>query len=91
MKRKFPLRVRPLRAVRGNSKSEATMAIGKTSQMVPPSAVENIKNLIIKTSERGISDHTTFMAACKEFDTYLTEHKVQRPVVLKGSRGTKIT
>ena len=64
MKPKFQLRVRLLRAVCGNNKSEATMAIGITSQMVPPSAVENIKNLLITTSERGISDHTTFMAAC---------------------------
>ena len=72
MKPKFQLRVRPLRAICGNNKSEATMAIGITSQMVPP-AVENIKNLLITT---------IFMAACKEFDTYLTEHKVQGPAVL---------
>ena len=38
--------------------------------------MENINNLLITSSESGVSD------ACEEFDSYLTEKGIQRPVVL---------
>ena len=52
--------------------------------MAPAAAVENVKHLLISTTEHGVSDHESFRAACVEFDEYLTEHEVQRPVVLLG-------
>ena len=55
---------------------------GITSHMAPSVAVQNIEHLLVTTSEHGMSDHTTFMSACEEFDAYLTEHRVKRPVVL---------
>ncbi|XP_065639345.1 uncharacterized protein LOC136072183 [Hydra vulgaris] len=55
---------------------------GITSQMTPQVAVEKISHLLVTTSENGISDNDTFKAACQEFDDYLTEKAIERPVVL---------
>ena len=57
-------------------------AVGITSTMVPKEAAEKIQNLLISTSENGVSTHETFLAAAKEFDDYLTEKQIKRPVVL---------
>ena len=43
---------------------------------------ENIQNLLISTAENGVSTHETFLAAMKEFDEYLEEKQIERPVVL---------
>ena len=53
--------------------------MGITKQIAPATAVENI---LVKTFDHGMSNHDTFMAACEEFDLYLTEHDIKRPVVL---------
>ena len=50
--------------------------------MAPKEAVENIKHLLISTSENGVQDHKTLLAAYKKFDSYLTEWNVERPVVI---------
>ena len=57
-------------------------AVGITSTMVPKEAAEKIQNLLISTSENGVSTHETFLVAAKEFDDYLTEKQIKRPVVL---------
>ena len=57
-------------------------ATGITSHMAPAATVHNINHLVITTSNHGVSDYTTFIAACEEFDKYLTENEVMRPVVL---------
>ena len=53
-----------------------------TSAMVPSDAAKKISHLLISTSENGVSTHQTFLAASKEFDEYLAQKGVQRPVVL---------
>ena len=57
-------------------------AIGITSAMVPKEASEKIPNLLISTAENGVSTHETFLAAMQEFDEYLEEKQIERPVVL---------
>jgi hypothetical protein len=57
-------------------------AKGITSAMVPPEAASQIKHLLISTAENGVSTQETFLAAAKEFDEYLEEKGVVRPVVL---------
>ena len=52
------------------------------NNMAPAATVCNINHLVITTSNHGVSDYTTFIAACEEFDKYLTENEVMRPVVL---------
>ena len=56
--------------------------MGITSQMAPPTAVENIKQLLVTTSDYGMSNHNTYITACEEFDLYLTEHDIERLVIL---------
>lgn len=53
-----------------------------TSHMAPPSAVENIPNLLISTTQSGYQDHNTCLESYKLFDKVLTEKKVQKPVVV---------
>ena len=55
---------------------------GITSAMVPQEASEKIPNLLISTAENGVSTHETFLAAMQEFDEYLEEKQIERPVVL---------
>ena len=55
---------------------------GITGQMAPKEAVENIKHLLISTSENGVQEHKTLLAAYKKFDSYLTEWNVERPGVI---------
>ena len=57
-------------------------AVGITSQMAPAAAVDKIQHLLISTTDHGVSDQESFLAACTEFDKYLTEKKILRPVVL---------
>ena len=57
-------------------------ATGITSAMAPPEAVAKIRHLLVSTAENGVSTNETFLDAAKEFDAYLTEHNVKRPVVL---------
>ena len=57
-------------------------AMGITSTMVPKDAADKIRNLLISTSENGVSTNETFLAAVEEFDEYLAENKIKRPVVL---------
>lgn len=56
-------------------------SIGITSQMASATA-KNIKYLLVTTSDHGMSNQNFFMAACEEFDLHLTEHDIERPVVL---------
>ena len=53
-----------------------------TSHMAPPSAVENIPNLLISTTQSGYQDHNTCLESYKLFDKVITENKVQKPVVV---------
>lgn len=57
-------------------------ATGITSAMVPPESAHKISNLLITTAENGVSTHQTFLAAVHEFNEYLEQKGVQRPVVL---------
>ena len=57
-------------------------SVGITSQMAPPLAKEKIKHLLISTTEHGVSDQESFLAASVEFDEYLSEYEILRPVVL---------
>jgi len=50
--------------------------------MAPPEAVKNIQHLLITTCDHGVSDHKSLLDMYKEFDEYLTEKNVTRPVVL---------
>jgi len=50
--------------------------------MAPKAAVDNINNLIISSTERGSQDHKSLLDCYKRFDKYLTEEKIQRPVVM---------
>lgn len=52
-----------------------------TSQMASATA-KNIKYLLLIISDHGMSNQNFFMAACEEFDLHLTEHDIERPVVL---------
>lgn len=50
--------------------------------MAPASAVDKIQHLLISTTDHGVSDQESFLAACTEFDKYLTDKQILRPVVL---------
>ena len=50
--------------------------------MAPQKAVDNIKNLIISTTENGCQDHVSLLAAYKKLDKHLTAKVIERPVVL---------
>lgn len=57
--------------------------MGITSQMALAIVVENInKHPLVTTSDHGMSNHNTFIAPCEEFVLYLTEHDIERSVVL---------
>ncbi|XP_047135496.1 uncharacterized protein LOC124812660 [Hydra vulgaris] len=55
---------------------------GITSSMVPTEAVNKIPHLLVTTTDNGVSTHESFLAALKEFDVYLNEKNVKRPIVL---------
>ena len=55
---------------------------GITSNMTPEEAVQNIKNLLISSTEKGSQDHCSLLECYKLFDKYLTENNVERPVVV---------
>ncbi|XP_047131973.1 uncharacterized protein LOC124811011 [Hydra vulgaris] len=55
---------------------------GITSCMVPTEAANKIPHLLVTTSENGVSNHESFLAALKEFDVYLNEKNVKRPIIL---------
>ena len=57
-------------------------AKGITSQMAPKTAVDNINNLLISTTENGCQDKNSLLDAYKLFDKNLSQTNVQRPVVL---------
>ena len=50
--------------------------------MVPTVAAENIPHLLISTTENGVQDHKYLLEAYKEFNEYLKEKKIQKPVVV---------
>ena len=50
--------------------------------MAPQKAVDNIKNLIISTTENGSQDNVLLLAAYKKLDKHLTDNVIERPVVL---------
>ena len=50
--------------------------------MAPQKAVDNIKNLIISTTENGSQDNVLLLAAYKKLDKHLTDNAIERPVVL---------
>ncbi|XP_065672342.1 uncharacterized protein LOC136090155 [Hydra vulgaris] len=56
--------------------------LGITNQMAPKEAVVSIPHLLITTCNHGVSDLNSLLDMYKEFDEYLTEKKVARPVVL---------
>ena len=56
--------------------------VGITSLMVPNEAAAKVKHLLVTTSEHGVSDGHTLLAAFKKFDEYLKEKNIKRPVVL---------
>ncbi|XP_065677263.1 uncharacterized protein LOC136071680 [Hydra vulgaris] len=55
---------------------------GITSHMAPKTAVKNIKNLIISSTEKGSQDNHSLLDLHKKFDIYLSEENIQRPVVM---------
>ncbi|XP_065640013.1 uncharacterized protein LOC136072675 [Hydra vulgaris] len=55
---------------------------GITSSMVPTEAVNKISHLLVTTTDNGVSTHESFLAALKEFDVYINEKNVKRPIVL---------
>ena len=55
---------------------------GITSQMVPPVAAEKIPHLLISTTDSGIQDHTSLLESYRDFNDYLVEAGIQKPVVL---------
>ena len=50
--------------------------------MAPKVAVENIKNLIVSSTENGCQDHSSMLDAYKKFDKYLDEENIVLPVVV---------
>ena len=54
---------------------------GITSNMAPEEAVQNIRNILISSTEKGSQDHCSLLECYKLFDKYLTENNVERPVV----------
>ena len=50
--------------------------------MAPNEAAAKIKHLLVTTSDHGVSDGHTLLAAFKEFDEYLKANNIKRPVVL---------
>ena len=56
--------------------------MGITRNMAPEEAVQNIKNLLISSTEKGSQDHCSLLECYKLFDTYLTENNVERRVVV---------
>ena len=50
--------------------------------MAPQEAVTNIPHLLISTNDSGSQDHITLLAAYKEFDSYLEEKGIEKPVVV---------
>ena len=50
--------------------------------MAPETAVNSIPNLLISATDRGSQDHQSLLACYKQFNQYLTEAEVQKPVVL---------
>ena len=50
--------------------------------MAPNEAAAKIKHLMVATSDHGVSDGHTLLAAFKEFDEYLKANNIKRPVVL---------
>jgi hypothetical protein len=55
---------------------------GITSNMAPEEAVQNIKNLLISSTEKESQDHHSLLECYKLFDKYLKENNIQRPVVV---------
>ena len=55
---------------------------GIASHMAPKVAVENIKNLIVSSTENGCQDHSSMLDVYKRFDKYLDEKNILRPVVV---------
>ena len=45
---------------------------GITSNMAPEEAVQNIKSLLISSTEKGSQDHCSLLECYKLFDKYLT-------------------
>lgn len=50
--------------------------------MAPPEAVKIIPHLLISTNDSGSHDHTTLLASYKEFNSYLEEKEIVKPVVV---------
>ena len=40
------------------------------------------RTLLISTTENGVQDHVSLLAAYEEFNSYLTQNNVQKPVVV---------
>ena len=60
--------------------------------MATKAAVENTKNFIISSTEKGSQDKHSLLDLYKKFDIYLSEEKIQRPVVvLPGGHSQKLT
>ena len=53
-----------------------------TSHMAPKAAVENIKNLIVSSTEKGSQDSHSLLDAYRRFDKYLTNEKIKQPVAM---------
>ena len=50
--------------------------------MAPKAAVENIKNLIVSSTEKGSQDSHSLLDAYRRFDKYLTNEKIKQPVAM---------
>ena len=55
---------------------------GISQQMAPLEAVTNTPHLLISANDSGSQDHITLLAAYKEFDSYLEEKGIEKPVVV---------
>ena len=50
--------------------------------MIPPEVVASIPNLLISTTEHGVSDHESLLAAYKYLSRRITQLGIKRPVQL---------
>ena len=50
--------------------------------MFPPVAAEKIPHLLVSTTDSGIQDHTSLLESYRDFNDYLVEAGIQKPVVL---------
>ncbi|XP_065652733.1 uncharacterized protein LOC136080032 [Hydra vulgaris] len=74
----------PVVSLAGETVVSQVIFAGKdiTSHLAPKTAVKNIKNLIILSTEKGNQDNHSLLDLHKKFDMYFLEENIHRPVVM---------